>query len=434
MRILTIFFLLLAFTAVSQTILIKGKVIEKGTGRSLAGALFGIPMLGKGTASDSGGRFEILVPRRSRYEISVQHLSYEPFFKIIGSNNTDTLQMLISLKVMDRLLDSVTVMSDPKPETLVGNPKFSIYDFDFYEDKILLLTASKDPVRAEIRLSDNDGKTLSLWNVPHNAGRAEHLFHDYEGYTDLICRDSIFRIDVLNDNLLVMPIPKTDFLRYIRPIVDTIRGDYYMNDAWEKYPSMNYYHFRKGDSVVKLLRNITDADLMKLYRLEYDYLPSGRQLEARRIARTYKTDEKIVGALLSGFAESMYYDPVYAPLFILNDTICIFDHCNDRLYHYSSSHQLIDSVPIAYHHIKNWQDWKKKILADEAGNSLYALFSHDGRKYLKEIDHRSGSVVRTFKPSHHSADRIRIREGWIYYVYRPFDSTQERFLYRERIR
>jgi hypothetical protein len=137
---------------------------------------------------------------------------------------------------------------------------------------------------------------------------------------------------------------------------------------------------------------------------------------------------------MSGFTKSIYITPLYAPLFIVNDTICIFNHYTGQLYHYDTQQKLLDSVPINYHHPKNWKEWKKKIFADEFENKIYALYSKDGRQYLKEIDFRTGIIKNTYKLQNHSAEKIKIREGWAYYIYRPFESTQQKFLYREKIR
>jgi hypothetical protein len=172
---------------------------------------------------------------------------------------------------------------------------------------------------------------------------------------------------------------------------------------------------------------------MKLYNLEYYYLPTDVRLEARRMADYYKTDKHIIAAMMSGFTKSMFYEPLYAPLFIMNDTICIFNHHNDYLYHYNNQNKLIDSVKINYHHPKNWREWKKQLFVDEAENKVYAFFSKDGHHYLKQINYQTGKEVLTYKLQHHSAEKIKIKDGFVYYIYRPFGSTQERFLYREKI-
>src|SRR5436190_8601704 len=119
MRNIILFFLFTTVSALGQNRLIKGRIIEKGTGRPVKQAILRIPSMGKSTQTDSTGTFNLFVAVQSRYEISVRHLSYESVFKTVNANNEDTLNILIPLTPLSRFLDSVTIVADPKPETLV---------------------------------------------------------------------------------------------------------------------------------------------------------------------------------------------------------------------------------------------------------------------------------------------------------------------------
>lgn len=416
-----------------EKIFIKGQIVESITGKGIEAVSVNISNSPYSTRSNQNGTFSLMVPKKAAYKLVISHLAYQGIIKEIKTKNSDTINVTVALLQKETILNDVVVYATHKPETLVGKTNYSVFDFDFYEDKLLLLTSSSSLAKAQIQLSTYEGKIISSFDLPKQAGEAKHFFHDYEGYTDVICKDSIFRLDVLNTELMVMPIRQKDFSTYIEPIADSANSNFYFHDNWTKYPLFNYYYLKNNDSLNHLLSTITNSDLMKLYNLEYYYLPSRMQLEARRVAQYYKTDKRIIAALMSGFTQSMFYEPLYAPIFILKDTICIFNHHNDFLYHYNNKNQLIDSVSISYHHPKNWREWKKQLFVDEVANKVYAFFSKDGHHYLKQIDHQSGKEINTYKLKHHSAEKIKIKDGYVYYVYRPFDSTQERFLYREKI-
>ena len=238
---------------------------------------------------------------------------------------------------------------------------------------------------------------------------------------------------VLHNQIILETISESDFFRYLYPVSDTAHNAYYIHNHNKNYPSFNHFSISEGDSIASVLRTITNEDLLQLYNLEYYYLPPTQRLQARNLADYYKMDEHVVAALMSGFTKSMYYEPLFAPLFVLNDTVCIFDHYKNHIFRYGTSKQLIDSLPITYHHPKNWRDWKKQLIVDPLSEKVYAGYGRNGRKYLKLIDHRSGAEKLTYVLKNHSADKIKIREGFAYYVYRPFGSTQETFLYREKI-
>lgn len=333
----------------------------------------------------------------------------------------------------ETFLDTVPVYAVHKPETLVGKASYSIFDFDFCGNKLLLLAAPRSLSAARIELSDYSGKIFDTYTIPKTAGPALRLFHDFEGYTNLVCRDSVFRIDALNEALLVTPITQKMYNNYLLRVEDTLNGNYYFQNRIDVYPEFSYYYLNDFESKKTELRRISNEDLMKIYNMEYYFLPPGRQLEARRLAEFYNADVHLVAAMMSGFTSSLFYDPLYAPLLVVNDTVCIFNHHNDYLYHYSKYNDLIDSVKIGYHHPRKWREWKKQLLIDRQQNKVYAVFSKDGHYYVKRVNHRSGVTEGEYRLKHHSAERMRIRDGYIYYIYRPFESTQERFLYRERI-
>lgn len=386
-----------------------------------------------GIQTNEKGHFEIELERQALVKLHFSHLSFETFIKEIRTQGKDTLTVIVYLQEKTTILPGVEVFSQNKPETLVGKPDYSVFDFDFYEDKLILLTAEKSLNKAQVRFADYNGTIINSLSLPKSAGTASGFFHDYEGYTDLICSDTIFRLDIMNKDFLLMTINRSDFANAIKPVVDSANYSYYISNQWDKFPLFNYYFLRKNDTVNHLLGTVSNADLLKIYNMEYYYLPPRAQLEARRLADQYKTDKRIVAALMSGFTQSMFYEPLYAPLFVLKDTVCLFNHYTDHIYHFNRNNKLIDSVKISYHHPRNWREWKKQLFVDEFENKVYAFFSKNDHHYLKQIDFQTGKEIRTYKLKHPSAEKIKIKDGYVYYIYRPFESTQEKFLYREKI-
>ena len=94
----------------------------------------------------------------------------------------------------------------------------------------------------------------------------------------------------------------------------------------------------------------------------------------------------------------------------------------------------IDSVSINYNHPKNWKEWKNKMLKDDIENLIYAVYEKNGHKYIKRISTQTGKEQGKYSLQFHSADKLKIHDGYAYYIYRPFESTQEKFFYREFIK
>ena len=91
------------------------------------------------------------------------------------------------------------------------------------------------------------------------------------------------------------------------------------------------------------------------------------------------------------------------------------------------------SISISYHLINGKEKWKQPMLFDEIENKAYALFQKGGQLYLRTIDLETGGITESFKIHYRFVERIKVVGGKVYYIYRPFESSQKKFIYSERI-
>jgi hypothetical protein len=419
----------------SQNLTIYGKVTDNGNNKPLAFVSVQVLNSTYGSNTSNNGNFIFNVPQKKHVTILFKLLGYTSRTKEIDmSGDQDSVFISIALSQSYIALDTAfTVYARVKPDTLYGSPNYSVYDFDFYEDKYILLTSRGSMEKAELKLTDANGKILTTYFVPKDGGEAKEFYHDYLGYTNLVCKNYIYRISIYHDRFLLVPLKPEDVNAYIKPIIDTVNGKLIFTDYWKDYPMFNYYSYNEKDSTKKQLISVEDKELMHAYNFEYYSLKPKDQLQARRLAMDLKVDKHVIASLMSGFTKSMFYEPLFAPLYIIKDTICVFDHYKDKLYHLDKNGMRIDSISINYNHPKNWKEWKNKMLKDDLENLIYAVYDKNGHKYIKHISSHTGKTLGKYTLQFHSADKLKIHDGYVYYVYRPFESTQEKFFYRELI-
>jgi hypothetical protein len=421
-----------------QSLYITGNVFDRDTRLNINHVTVKVNNSTIVTETDKKGDFELLIPKVKHVTLVFSHLSYKKEVKELDpdsyQNETgDTIRLSVSMKGEAYVIAPVDISATYKPDTVFGTNKFSIIDFDFYENNFFLLTNDIKTDKQFIRLADERQSLLHSLPIPKEAGKAKDLYHDFMGYTNIMCEKKIYRLIVWNDKMLLSSLPVEDYNALVKPIVDTINSQVLFSNYSKDYPLFNYFSYNLKDSSKKELHTIEDEELMHAYRFEYYSLKPRDKLLARDIAKEYNVDKHIAAAMISGFTHSMFYTPLYAPLYIVSDTICVFDHYKDCLFHYDRNAKRIDSVKIDYHHPKNWKEWKNLMVKDFTENSIYAVFDNSGHKYLKRINPTSGKDEGKYPIIHYSADKIRIRDGYIYYIYRPFQSVQEKFLYREKI-
>ena len=199
------------------------------------------------------------------------------------------------------------------------------------------------------------------------------------------------------------------------------------------YPEFTYYAYNQSSKKLTPLKTVCDQDLMEGYNMEYYFLKPKDQLKARRLADQYKVDFHRVAANMSGLTSSMYYTSLYAPLFVINDTVCVFDHYSNAILKYDKKQQLLDSVTIDYNHPKKWKEWKHEVIVDKVSNKAYALYERGGYFYLNNINLKTGKIKSSFRLTNQYVEKIQVKNDYVYYIYRPFESLQEKFVYKELI-
>lgn len=169
---------------------------------------------------------------------------------------------------------------------------------------------------------------------------------------------------------------------------------------------------------------------MEQFRSEYKWLTPRQKLEAFRTEVHYGIEKEIAGAYISGFPNSIYFEELYAPLVVSNDTVRVFDYYANHIYSYDHTHALVDSVAIDYH-IGRKTGWQRSTHLDPETGDVYVLFLVEGHPELRRINLYTGKVDGVFQLTHTYAEHLNINNGFVYYTYRPFASAQTRYLYKE---
>jgi hypothetical protein len=329
-----------------------------------------------------------------------------------------------------RTLNEVVVRPPGVPDTVFQSEEISVADFEILQNgKIVLLTYPKQLKKgSDLKLYDGQ-QILSSFSIPDVA---EELIRDFRGNAHVICQEHVFCVSLVNDTLNLATLPKDYFYNYVAPIVDTSTTKLFFSNFNELYPAFDYFAFDQLDSVYKKIAEIEDELMMELYRSEYKWVDVRTKLWAKYKELETGIDAEIwVGA--NYFTQSLYYKELYAPMFGKNDTFYVFDYYKDRMLSFDKNGEPIDSVAIYHHYNPKYSGWAKKLLQDRQTGIIYALYEKDGFTYLGLMDLKTGEVSEKVKLAYKYVDKVRVHNNSVYYIYRPFESAQKKFLYKERL-
>lgn len=435
--------LLLAFSlligsvlmAQEQRLLVLGRITSASDSAPVEGAVINCKSLARFTHSNANGRYAILLDRKGGLILDFRATGFQGKSvtitgAMLNANTGDTLRLDIVL--LPKANELPVVLINTTPDTVFGNWKFFVEDFMFADNgRMVLLTFEKTLKESRVLLVDEQQKILSSFDVPVEA---KELYRDYQGNINVMCVDSAFRVKIVPPSqLILLALPYRDFCERMLPCIDTLGSCILFSNYVEQYPAFSYFSYNPADTSITKLRQVIDGELLDAYNWEFDYLKPKDRLYARKMELYTGIDKRVIAATMTGFPNSIFYTPLYAPMFVKNDTICVFDHYADTLFLYNRKMQLIGANKIDYHHPKNWKEWDRQIHQDEMTGELYARFEKGGFYTLKKIDIATGKITGEYKIENPWVKHIRIRNGDVYYIYRPKDSIQTKYLYREHL-
>jgi hypothetical protein len=441
MRFLTCILFLVSFNTFYSQI-VSFHFLDKRSGEVIPNVQTTIQLLNSGISkadslhkliSDTKGSVRLKVPINSLLIVATNHPLYENFsqgYRVKETRN-DTLIFDIVLKPSSlQNLKEIVIKAPGIPDTVYSSDRLSVADFEIQKNgKIVLLTYPKQIKKGgEIVLFDGfkEQSSFPLEDIP------EKLIRDFRGNTHVLCENNVFTIVSKENEIQIATLEKDYFMKYVAPIVDTNRTKLYLNNFNSAYPAFDYFTFDKIDSTYKRLMHIEDDFMMELYKSEYKWMDVRTKLWAKNKEIETGIEAEIwVGA--NYFTQSLFYEEAYAPLFHRNDSLFIFDYAKDRLLIFSALGRILDTVNIYHHYNPRKSGWKKNLVQDKVTGAIYAIFEVNGFSYLGLINVRSGKIENRVKLTFKYVDKIRVNNNFAYYIYRPFESLQRKYLYREQL-
>ena len=414
-----------------DSIVIRGEIKDRFGSNSIGNALISIlPLREKVISSSMNGFFELKVPHFKKIELYVTHSEYNDEQKIVFRSKKDTIYVKIDMTPIKKLEDVIIHSKRIEPEKVYGDTLLSVADFEIMRNgKILLLAYPKRLVK---------GSQLLLWNDKVESeftidGVAEELVRDFRGNPHIICKDKVIGVK-LESGVAILPytIDKDYFKKYLAPILDTNKSKMYFTTFNKDYPAFNYYTYDQLDSSYTKIVEITDDLMMELYRSEYKWADVRTKLWAKQ--KEIETGiEAVIWVGANYFTKSVYYKELYAPLFHRNDTLFVFDYYKDKLLIFNQIGGRLDSVSITHHYHPKETGWKKKLIQDRLTGQIYAVTEIAGYSYISHVNTQTGKLESRVKLGYRYVEKIEIYNNEVFYIYRPFESIQKKYLYKEKL-
>ncbi|MBU0487080.1 MAG: carboxypeptidase-like regulatory domain-containing protein [Bacteroidetes bacterium] len=388
-----------------RQIVVTGTITDNQTGLPIPDVHVRIKGTNLGDISAKDGKFRLPLLKLP-VTIEFIHISYVR--KEMEILNEQKAGLKISLESRTVMLPDFSVITG-KPEDLIGEKQLFVKDYEFLGDCMLVMAyINRKTTTASLILFNTYGDTISSTAVE----RAGNLFKDCLGNIHYRAKDTAWQTSLNGKNIdLYYPTPIEEFDKIMFPCAATTGSKYILRDYYYNDQLLLYYYY---DTLSKSQEEIVQAADPDKLRMLKD-LPRMRSMDGYS-----EFDER--------FEQEMMYRPVFAPLILMDDTLCIFNFpASEALLYPTNNFENPRILPVAFQNYKNWYE---QVCYDEITGKVYALFRKNGIFALRELNMQTGEPgQQTNIPGFPHVEKIQVHNGFAYFLYK--DNTEPEQSYRK---
>ncbi|OFX62360.1 MAG: hypothetical protein A2046_03220 [Bacteroidetes bacterium GWA2_30_7] len=347
-----------------------------------------------GTITNKEGYYELQIAKIPS-KIIFSHIAYEP--QQLKVEQPENHKVDIELITKYHTIGVAEITASAKK--IINDKTLYVLDYELFGDNLMLI-AHHFAQKPDLYLMTIGGDTLARTQINETPVK---LHKDCFGNIHLITEKHAFQIFYENNSLnLIYPISVKEFSKKIEPIITKINDKLFYKEYFVNNQVLIYY-YREKDSTDKKLSVIADENSLRMLSDRERFMSMGKAY----------TDADM------RFEELFFYDPIFSPLFNINDTLIILNFIDSKIEFFNSNCNLIKEVNIDFHKEKNW---KEDIITDTKTGNFYSLYRKNGIARLLEIDINKGKTGRLFTiPNFIFIDKIRVHNNKIFFL----DSDQK---------
>ncbi|MBP7154968.1 MAG: hypothetical protein KBA60_03085, partial [Flavobacteriales bacterium] len=336
-------------------------------------------------------------------------------------------------------LPAVTI-TRPGPEVVYQREDLHVGDYHANDQGLWVLTYERPQYwhrdsevgaqvfrEARLHLLDTNFVELCSVRIP---GDAVRLHHDHANRTIIEGARKAWMATLVNKEILLSAIDLKALREEILPWTDSLPDLLLGSTMSATYPAFEHIGYHVGKKETHVFCQVQDDHTMELFRSQYKYMTGRDKVIAMDLEKGTGIEREIIAGYMTGFQNDPYFVLPYAPLFVVHDTLCIFDHAKGMIRRSRSDLTAIDEIPISY---QKDRVWNERLIQDRANGSVYAVFAKNLLTWLRKVDPSTGNLGPISRLTHPFPEEVKVHGRHAYYVYRPYGSLQHRTLYRESV-
>ncbi|HRH39098.1 MAG TPA: carboxypeptidase-like regulatory domain-containing protein, partial [Flavobacteriales bacterium] len=359
---------------------LRGLVLEVGTSEPVADANLRVVGTDARAITDAKGRFTLECGSSTEVTVVINHLSYTTLTRTVKLTNPKD-RVLFWLTPNTTTLPEAVVGAKPLPEVVFERKDLHVGAYHVNEDGLWVL--GYDSPQLWHREEDAGQQVLrgaklflldTLFREMDNLilkSDVRYLHHDHAQRTVVEGVEEAWMATRSNDHIVLGDIDLKTLRNAVLPWTDSIPGYLLGNNLDVTYPAFDHFAHSIPADTNLIFCQVVDKHLMELFRSQYKYMQGPEKVVAMNLAVETGIDAEIIAGYMTGFPNDIYFHVPYAPLFVVHDTLCVFDHYKERIHRFTKHLAAIDSVPILH---QRDRDWDGELLQDPVTDQVYVVY------------------------------------------------------------
>lgn len=399
---------------------LKGRVVDAKTKEAINGANIYNRLNGTGTNSNKKGFF-ILPIKELPAELEITVVGYEKFVLSIYDYMEQEITVFMEPEVGE--LPEAVVSAERKPKE-VSHDRSSVLDFVFYGKNILLLVNDLNTKNIRLELQQTSGEIIDSMVLEELSGGL--FFHKTcLGNIDIIDGKNVYQV-ILEDDIILGLGNTNPYNSYNWEVKKCVlaNSEYVYYQLYGYFDQLIDYHlFAKNRDTNYVFASSYNKDQIQLLYEDMAPLLAIDNSTLDMTANTYELLDEVRDAqeTLDG-RKQFYYQPIYSPLFQINDQLVLFDHLDGELEFYEINGTKINALSIEYQKLDFWENI---ILQDELTGIFYTLYTVKNGKKIGKINIEDGTLSGSCFFHSSNVEKMGILDGQLFYLEQVKDSLFE---------
>ncbi len=243
--------------------------------------------------------------------------------------------------------------------------------------------------------------------------------------------ESVVQLNKKSDYFDFKELNYIDYLDGIDPVYAKSENLTYYFDRPGVLPLISHYIYASSTNHHIHVRTIKNGAYFRKVPDDYAMLNMNEYAFANELA----LESGMEAALFAPYIRSYYLlrdmRVPYAPGFIVGTNLMIMDHLNQWMFVHSLEGLPLDSVGI-YHADLMREDFIE-VIQDPFSEELYTHHEKGGVHFIRSFDMETGATGRPYKMNKPFSKKVKIYDGYVYYLYQTPIENRNWHLLRERL-